>query len=58
MLQKSPEAYKHFLKLQELNQQIDNLGYEDLPKGIYERWLEHINRLKDKDSKQKNLIRK
>lgn len=58
MLQKSPESYKHFLKLQELNQQIDNLGYEELPNGIYERWLEHINRLKDKDSKQKNLIRK
>lgn len=58
MLQKSPEAYKHFLKLQELNQQIDNLGYEELPNGIYERWLEHINRLKDKENKQKDLIRK
>jgi len=58
MLQKSPESYKHFLRLQELNQQIDNLGYEELPNGIYERWLEHINRLKDKESKQKDLIRK
>lgn len=57
MLQKSPESYNHFLKLQELNQLIDNLGYEELPNGIYERWLEHINRLKDKESKQKGLIR-
>ena len=56
MLQKSPESYKHFLKLQELNQQIDNLGYEELPNGIYERWLEHINRLKDKENKRIDLL--
>jgi len=56
MLKKSPESYKHFLKLQELNLQIDNLGYEELPNGIYERWLEHIKRLKDKENKRKDLL--
>lgn len=46
MQQRSPEAYQHYLRLQELNQQINNLGYEQLPTGIYERWLEHIKKLK------------
>lgn len=57
MQQKSPEAYQHYLKMQELNQQIDNLGYEELPNGIYERWLEHINVMKAKENKQKNLMK-
>lgn len=56
MQQKSPESYKHFLKLQELNQQIDNLGYEELPTGIYERWLQHVNKLKTREYKQKTIL--
>jgi len=56
MQQKSPEAYQHYLKLQNLNQQIDNLGYEDLPDGIYAKWLEYINKLKEKENKQKSLM--
>ena len=57
MQQKSPEAYKHFLKLQELNQQIDNLGYEETPAAIYATWLEHINDLKAKENKRKGLMK-
>jgi len=55
MQQKSPEAYQHYLKLQNLNQQIDNLGYEELPDGIYAKWLEYINKLKAKEDKRKSL---
>ncbi len=57
MQQKSPESYKHYVNMQELYNQIDNLGFEKLPDGIYARWLEHINNLKAKENKQKNLMR-
>jgi len=57
MQQKSPESYQHYLKLQNLDQQIDNLGYEELPDGIYARWLEYINKLKAKEDKRKNLMK-
>lgn len=56
MKEKSPEAYKHYENMQALYNQIDNLGYEELPNGVYAKWLEHINRLKDKENKQKNLM--
>jgi len=54
--QKSPEAYKHYEKMQALYKQIDDMGYEELPEGIYARWLEHINKLKNKENKQKSLM--
>jgi len=57
MQQKSPEAYKHYEKTQELYNQIDNLGYEETPAAIYATWLEHINNLKAKESKRKNLMK-
>jgi hypothetical protein len=47
----SPETYKHYEEMQALHAQIDNLGYEELPNGIYERWLEHINKLKKEEEK-------
>lgn len=56
MQQKSPEAYEHYLKLQNINQQIDNLGYEELPAAVYARWLEYINKLKTKEDKRKNIL--
>ncbi len=56
MLQKSPEAYKHYEKMQTLFSQIDNLGYEKLPDGIYARWLEHINKLKTQKDKRKTIL--
>jgi hypothetical protein len=54
--QKSPEAYKHYEKMHALYKQIDDMGYEELPEGVYAIWLEHINKLKDKESKQKSLM--
>jgi hypothetical protein len=51
----SPESYKHYEEMQALYIQIDNLGYEDLPNGIYERWLEHINKLKSEEEKRGNV---
>lgn len=56
MQQKSPEAYKHYENMHELYNQIDNLGFEELPDGIYARWLEHINRLKNKEDKRETII--
>jgi hypothetical protein len=55
MKQKSPQAYKHYEKMQTLYNQIDNLGYEELPEGVYSKWLEHINSLKDKQSNLMNI---
>jgi len=56
MKEKSPEAYKHYENMQVLYKEIDDLGYEKLPAGIYERWLEHINKLKALEDKRKTLL--
>lgn len=47
----SPEAYKHYERMQALYKEIDDSGYEDMPVEIYERWLKHVAREKDKESK-------
>ncbi|MCF8358422.1 MAG: hypothetical protein K9H26_06660 [Prolixibacteraceae bacterium] len=47
----SSETYKHYEEMHALYAQIDNLGYEELPNGIYERWLVHINKLKNEEEK-------
>lgn len=57
MKENSPEAYKHYENMQILYNQIDNLGYEELPAGIYAKWLEHINDLKAKENKRKSLMK-
>lgn len=56
MKEKSPEAYKHYENMQILYNQIDNLGYEELPASLYAKWLEHINKLKAKGNKQRKLM--
>ena len=53
LLERCPESAKHFEKREMLYQQIDDLGYEELPQSIYARWLEHIDNLKEQQSKGK-----
>ena len=45
----SPEAYKHYERMHELYKEIDNSGYEDMPKEIYARWLRHVEKLKKEE---------
>lgn len=51
MKQKSPEAYKHYERMHELYAQIDAMGYEEFPDEIYAKWLEHLEREKEKANK-------
>lgn len=37
--------------MQELYKEIDSSGYEDMPVEIYERWLKHVAREKEKEQK-------
>jgi hypothetical protein len=53
---KSPEAYKHYEKMQSLYKQIDDLGYEELPESTYAQWLEHIEKLKKESEKQEKMF--
>ena len=53
MKEKSPGAYKHYEQVQALYKQIDDLGYEELPKSVYDTWLKHIAKLKAKEDKRK-----
>ncbi|MDR2057295.1 MAG: hypothetical protein LBP83_03260 [Dysgonamonadaceae bacterium] len=48
MKAKLPEAYRHYEKMQDLYNQIDDLGYEELPDDLYARWLEYIANNKEK----------
>lgn len=47
----SPDAYRHYERMQELYKEIDGSGYEDMPVEIYERWLKHVAREKEKARK-------
>jgi len=54
--QRSPEAYKHYEMMNELNRQIDDLGYEDLPDNIYAKWLNYIAKQKEKSEQNKDVL--
>ncbi|WP_291585801.1 hypothetical protein [Bacteroides sp.] len=47
----SPEAYKHHERMHQLYKEINDSGYEDMPKEIYARWLRHVDKLKKEDVK-------
>lgn len=53
MKEKSPEAYKHFELMQAQYQEIDNMGYEEVPVAVYALWLDHIEKEKSKADKAK-----
>lgn len=52
----SPEAYKHYERMHELYKEIDDSGYEEMPKEIYARWLRHVDKLKKEESKNHQPI--
>ena len=54
--QRSPEAYKHYEKMNELYRQIDDLGYEDIPDNIYAKWLDYVAKQKEKSEQNKNVL--
>jgi len=56
MKEVSPEAYKHYEKMQEQYSQIDNLGFEELPEDLYARWLEHLAKEKEKSEKLPSIF--
>lgn len=56
MKEVSPDAYKHYEKMQTLYSQMDNLGYEELPKDLYARWLDYIAKEKAKSEKLPSIF--
>jgi hypothetical protein len=46
----------HYEKMQKLYKQIDNLGYEEFPDELYEKWLDHIAKQKNKAEQQKSFL--
>ena len=53
LLEKCPEVAKHFEKQQMMYQQIDDLGFEELPVDLYEIWLQHVSKLREESDRQK-----
>ncbi len=43
-----PEAYAAYQDMQESYKQIDDLGYQDMPKGAYQAWRKSIDQEKKK----------
>lgn len=58
MKEMSPEAYTHFEQMQTLYKQMDDLGYEELPSDLYQRWLDHIAKEKAKANKLPSIFLK
>jgi len=56
MKQKSPEAYKHFELMQAQYKEIDDMGYEELPDDLYARWLDYIEKEKEKSEKLPSIF--
>jgi len=54
--EKSPEAYKHFIRMNELYKQIDDLGYEELPPTLYAKWLDYLAKQKEKNQNSKTML--
>lgn len=48
----SPDAYKHYQHMIRLYKELDDSGYEEMPKEIYERWLRYVSRLKADELKE------
>ena len=48
----SPEAYRHYERMQELYRGIDSMGYEEMPVEIYRKWMEHVIHEKEKEGKK------
>lgn len=56
MEEKSPEAYRYFILMQSLYGQIDKMGYEPLPEGVYANWLKYIAKEKEKSEKLPSIF--
>ena len=56
MKEKSLESYKHYEAMQSLYEQIDNLGYEEIPADIYTTWLKHVEKLKMEEKQNKKMF--
>ena len=44
-----PEAYKAYLKMQESYKEIDNTGFQDMPKEAYRVWRKSVEKEKQKE---------
>ena len=51
-LPKFPEAYQAYLDMLAAYDKVDGMGYQDMPKEAYQKWLKTIEREK---KKQENL---
>lgn len=47
-LKKFPEAYQAYLNMQAAYDKVDGLGYQDMPKEAYQKWLKSIEQAKKK----------
>ncbi len=51
-LSKYPEAYQAYLEMHQVYERIDDLGFQDMPKEAYEKWLKTVEVEK---KKQENI---
>lgn len=47
-----PEAYHAYLAMQKAYDKIDALGYQDMPKEMYQKWLQSVEQEKKKQENQ------
>lgn len=48
-----PDIYKHYELMLAQYQEIDDMGYEEVPVAVYSLWLDHIAKEKGKADKAK-----
>ena len=47
-----PGVYRHYLRLAELERNIRECGYQELPPEVYRAWLGHVEELKKEEAKR------
>jgi hypothetical protein len=50
-----PEAYQAYLNMQAAYDKVDGLGYQDMPKEAYKKWLKSIDQAKKKQENKEVL---
>ena len=51
-----PDAYNAYLQMQESYKQTDDLGFQEMPKEAYQRWLKSIDKEKENTGNEGSTI--
>ncbi|MDR2036490.1 MAG: hypothetical protein LBQ60_01055 [Bacteroidales bacterium] len=55
-LPECPQAYRMYQTMHQSYKALDDLGYEEMPQGVYQAWLNRVNEEKEKPENKRNKL--